>query len=916
MPGIDSGFELSDLSPGVNVLHGPNGCGKSSTACAIEAIMWPDASLADHDLVITGECTDGQTTYQVHRDAGVVRVQRDGLDIAPPVRRSPELRRRYRLSLRDLLHDPGTDFAAYILQQSFGGVDVQRAANKLGFRESPSAPHTLAKELDAAKTALRHARLEQHALSEQARTLDDLERRRDAARATLAHRTAIERAIQYTHACNEARIAKEARDRYPGALAALHGNEREQLRNVCARLEAAQQQAERAKANYEQATRDAKSVLPGGPMSQQFLATFRASVLTLQEIERARMEASRALAAATANEREARRVIGVALEDTRLASIDTIEFNELATFVRQYEQVKAAITAADAELMRLGNVAVPPDNGVTRDGIRILSRWLRSVPPSGNREQWLTRVLWMTAAIAIALSVTLAIHWHAVFFVVAVIVVTVAGLGTQRRNPDSASSRYEQEYRELPLPQPADWSVNSVCQVIDQLLIDQAEATLLTQRIHLRDDVERRRAPQVKQLQQLQRQAQDIADRFGIAPDYDVHTLGWLADRLSRWQDAARTLADVTARLERVQRQYDRQIAQIRSLIASRSEWTAPMTTDEAVGLFETLEQCQHQYTSAMQRQQHAASDLHTATAMSERATKEYEALFTLGAIPIGDVRAFDALCEQYDGYKAAAQQYELATSLCNTKRAELETSATYDPTLLQMSLPELQMLLDTTKDCETTITTLDTTITRIRTEIELAERATDVELALTRVANAQAALYDAYVANVHAVIGDRIARYVHDTTRDRHLPDVFHLAREIFASITNGRYRLDFDSRDNPPTFRAFDRSRGVGQSLETLSSGTQVQLQLAVRVAFVESQEDDTRLPLILDEALGTSDDQRSAAMIDAVIALSRRGRQIFYFTAQLDEAGKWAAALEQAAVPHHVIDLAEARQLSFAR
>jgi DNA repair exonuclease SbcCD ATPase subunit len=807
-----------------------------------------------------------------------------------------------------LLHDSGTDFAAYILQQSFGGVDVQRAADELGFRESPSAPHSLAKELDAAKAALREAQSAQHTLSEQARTLDDLERRRDNAHCTFARRTAIERAIQYTHAYNEMQVTKQALDRYPNVLSVLHGNEREQLQNVCTRLDAARQQAERAKANYEQATRAAEDALPGGPLSDDALATLRASVTTLQTLDRAHMDASRTHAAAVTNEREARRVIGAALEDTRLASIDTVKFNELAAFVRQYEQVQAAVTSVDAELMRLGDIVALPDSDVILDGIRILSRWLRSIPAGGDREQGLIRILWVTAVIAILLSVTLAIHWNIVFSVGAALALVLAALGTRRLAPGRAFSRYEQEYRELSLPQPANWSVDNVCQIIDQLLHDQANAASLTQRIDLRNDAERLRASHTERLKQLQGQARALADRFGVAPDYDVHTLGWLSDRISRWQDAARTLAKESAHFEHVQTQYNQQLAQIRTLIASRPEWTAPTTTDEAVGLLDTLEQRHRQYVSAIQRQQHAASDLRTTTAVIEHATEEYEALFTLGAIPIGDVRAFEALCEQYDGYKTAAKHYELAVSLCDAKRGELETDATYDPALPQMSLPELQILLENTRDCETTIATLDTTVTRIRTEVELAERASDVEFALARVANAEAALRDTYVANVHAVIGDRIARYVHHTTRDRHLPDVFHRAREIFAQITDGRYRLDFDSRDDAPTFRAFDVHRGVGQSLETLSSGTQVQLQLAVRVAFVESQEDDTHIPLILDEALGTSDDHRSRAIIDAVIALSKRGRQIFYFTAQSDEAGKWVAALEQAAVPHCIIDLAQ--------
>jgi hypothetical protein len=77
------------------------------------------------------------------------------------------------------------------------------------------------------------------------------------------------------------------------------------------------------------------------------------------------------------------------------------------------------------------------------------------------------------------------------------------------------------------------------------------------------------------------------------------------------------------------------------------------------------------------------------------------------------------------------------------------------------------------------------------------------------------------------------------------------------------------------------------------------------------VESQEPEFRLPLLLDETLGTSDDVRAQAIIDAVITLAEGGRQVFYFTAQRDEVAKWVAALEARGAPHALIDLAAARK-----
>ena len=59
-----------------------------------------------------------------------------------------------------------------------------------------------------------------------------------------------------------------------------------------------------------------------------------------------------------------------------------------------------------------------------------------------------------------------------------------------------------------------------------------------------------------------------------------------------------------------------------------------------------------------------------------------------------------------------------------------------------------------------------------------------------------------------------------------------------------------------------ALDNEEQRERTLDELSSGTRLQLLLAVRVAFVEQQERGPMLPLILDETLGNSDEHRARA------------------------------------------------------
>ncbi len=70
-PGIDPGYAIRDLSPDINIVYGPNASGKSTTARAIQALIWPHpSSLRGHalagDFQLDGEC------WHVEADAGRV----------------------------------------------------------------------------------------------------------------------------------------------------------------------------------------------------------------------------------------------------------------------------------------------------------------------------------------------------------------------------------------------------------------------------------------------------------------------------------------------------------------------------------------------------------------------------------------------------------------------------------------------------------------------------------------------------------------------------------------------------------------------------------------------------------------------------------------------------------------------------
>ncbi|MDR9392274.1 MAG: hypothetical protein RI554_09630, partial [Trueperaceae bacterium] len=127
--------------------------------------------------------------------------------------------------------------------------------------------------------------------------------------------------------------------------------------------------------------------------------------------------------------------------------------------------------------------------------------------------------------------------------------------------------------------------------------------------------------------------------------------------------------------------------------------------------------------------------------------------------------------------------------------------------------------------------------------------------------------------------------------------PAILAGARAAFAAFTEARYELTIDPRaEEGRRFVAFDRRDGVERTLRELSTGTRMQMLVAVRIAYARHAEaGGPALPVVLDEALTTSDAERFAAVARSLARLVRdEGRQVLYLSARAEDAAAWRAAV----------------------
>ena len=173
--------------------------------------------------------------------------------------------------------------------------------------------------------------------------------------------------------------------------------------------------------------------------------------------------------------------------------------------------------------------------------------------------------------------------------------------------------------------------------------------------------------------------------------------------------------------------------------------------------------------------------------------------------------------------------------------------------------------------------TRFDTLTGRIRA----LDRSSDLEAQLAQKQEQLTALQDEYDAIALAM--DALSQ-ANTVLQNRFSPALGARAAEIFSAITGGRYDRVLLSRDF--SLSAEPAGDPVGRSVRLLSQGAADQLYLAVRLAICDMVlPTDKRVPLILDDALVTFDDERLHAALDYLLEESQR-RQILLFTCQKRE------------------------------
>lgn len=920
-PGFDaSGFSVEELSEGVNIIHGPNGSGKSTLARSIHGVLWPES--VDERYSLLGQFTIGDEDWRLDRDGTGVRFQRNGTDANQPGLPSPSQRNRYYLSLHNLLQDNtrNESFAKQIQQESIGGYDLDIAHKALSFGETPSTRNIGEyRAAESAREDWRQAKSQAEELKQDEARLGALKSQLRDAKAASREVEVCSRAIAYHEAKAELGEAEAELDRFPSVLGEATGEEVDRVAALDKEINSEQTtlcEASDARDKAESAL-DSIGLSEGGlPVREITALKARLDRLKSLETNRDRLESQL---------REAKARRKAALEDTPLeadrdfstfkpaAWEDIAEFGETAAAVRENQQAEAAVerwlgpSESDAE-------EGTPDQSTLQRGTQTLEEWLTT--KDGAELEPLTERAGMRVGIVGAIAVIAASvvagppSTITTIVVVLLIAIGVGSVGYLASRPDDGDGRqqsYEESFAHTELEPPESWTPEAVRDRLNELYEAIADARFEAKRAERRDAL----LPDKNQLEattaNLETQRESLKEEYELTiKRTDVELLA-ITRGLIRWQEADAEVRGRETRIRWVAHLIEKERDAIETGLEPYGYGSVPDAAT-AQGHIRGLEDRASDHAEATRDRSQATERIRTAIDRIETLARNRRSVYQKLSLKDGEFGELQSLCEDVEAFDEAQSEIGKQERMVEERRKDLETHGKFDDTLLTTPIEQLRTCKEHAAETASSQETLSDRITAIETRIGEAKSRYDLEPKLNKYKQALDALEERRESDMEAMVGHVLVDHLQDVTHASSRPAVFDRARETLIQITKGRYELEVDGG----SFRVFDTVVERGYGLDELSSGSRLQVLLAVRIAYVEQQEQDLKLPLLLDETLANSDDDRATVIIESVLELARAGRQVFYFTAQGDEVAKWEQALQTVEVEHTVVDLAAVRDL----
>ena len=895
LPGIDPGFELQQIEPGVNLVTGPNAIGKSSLIRALRYLIAPASASDPLALTLEADFSNGEDLTASRN--GSARVwKRQGQVVDPPALPDRDSLHCYWLTMENLVRvgEDDADLIEQLHQALAGGYDLRALRCGL-FERKPRVGQNETRELREAERQRREIEADYGHLRQREQRLPELQREIDEARRARSEHEALDRALQWLERLREHREAEGVLETFPEGMDRLDGHEIERLD----KLEAERERLAREHANESHRHQEAQHKLQQTGLAEarpdeSKLDAHRKSIDDAQHRQSDLDQARDQRQQLRTEEDEALQALG----GSKRPALDPESVSRAESLAQELQQARKA---RDEIAARLRDAAdAPHENEIERhrSAVQALTAWLGA---DGNTGAWQVGI---TAVVGGVLTGMLAAFVQPVM---AMVGGGVAALGVgislliawDRTRPNA-----QKQFAEQDLTPPSAWQPKAVQERLAILQQELDRLRELHQRALAAREDQTRLDQARRQLDNLEQQKQELAEEL----DFDPALTAAGIDRFVRLVDGYSRARQKRQELDQRIRSGENRVREAHEEVKKFIESWGLEVSGEARALDTALAELRNRTRTAGEAERErdeTARNLERLDGELRARENEVEELYHTAGLEPGERRALEDRVDQLENWKAAQQRLRDL----DRQARELQAALAEREDLIERAEAGERQTLEADRDRARQqaeqLESLISDYSSLETEVRQAGRDRRLEEALADEDEARAALEDRLQEQTFAEAGLFLLDDVEAEHRSEHEPEVLADARRRFESFTHHAWSLDLYEDD----LKARDLQQNEVRELTDLSSGTRMQLLLAVRLAWTHRLEKSHEpLPLFLDEALTTSDEQRFAAVADSLTTLARdEGRQIFYLSARRHELGLWEDVT--GVRPNH-IDMAEIR------
>jgi len=891
----------SAFCDGINVIIGANATGKSTTAAAMRRMLWPPAQGDQADIHATIE-VDGLTGTGNLFGNDITWTNPETGEIADSPKVSDEaFSQCYHLTLDELLMGEAKALTERIEISVNGGYDLTAARESLKFSEKVSGLRNLSKKLNECGKAFGEAVNAQSEYENDERDRDEKQEEADAAAKAKGKADAIDFLLKCRNSAADAEKWRLRRDGYPNGIFNMREEDPADLQATVARQGVAGEQL--AKLGGELEVLKALD-LPEMTVEASALAGLEDAINnSLKDAEKACGDTKAAADTAESVAAEARVHVGPGISDERLAALLTADDlpEDLRDPAAKWQEAEAQHREAQRKVDALKADAEESQGEhseeTLHEGSGELRKWLRqprsAVAPKKSYKVFIAAVSAIVLAIVASILPFQLLWWVTLvplFFVVLWSWPQRAN-GTDDRGA-AVLAGFQSTYETTGLPPPGAWEPGDVDACLLKLQNELAIVRLAAQKAdHLRI-AELELSEKEENLEGCKKEMEAVRDAWGLAEPLSPEGLRSLVDRLADWREKVLDERTALSAQESATEEFEKHRAAVERDVR---EFIPNATIDD----YKTARTCYEQLVECREQQQRIAvleeTEIPRLDGELKQAVKELVDMTGRLELPGKDADELKSTLEEWQGILPDATSANDALTAAEIRCSDAETVKNgLAPALLEaiegVDNDELEKQKEKLTEEAGTLDELNQDIGQLRRKIDDARTGSRVEEAQS---NQQLAI-DEVAAKCRDEAANLVGGLCADFIRSRCETQGSEVL--VQAGKYLGAFTRDCHSQVVPMPghgFKVNDDRRGL-LGPDELSSATRVQLLIAARLAFLDDLEKTTgvRLPLLLDEILCNSDDDRTSAVIQAVADIAADGRQVFYFTAQHDEAGKWQA------------------------